>query len=123
MVNSKKQFQRVRRHRRVRAKIYGTAGCPRFCVFRSNKYIYAQLIDDERGRTLVAARVQEILFKSDSKRQKLTKTAAAFEMGKALGQKAVKKNIERVVFDRGGYKYHGRVKAVADGAKEGGLKF
>ena len=103
-----KQIKRQRRHRRVRAKISGTIKVPRLCIFRSNKYIYAQLIDDERGKTLALAK---------------GKLSEAEKIGKEIAQKAAVKKINKVVFDRGGYKYHGRVKALADGAREGGLKF
>ena len=103
-----KQIKRQRRHRRVRAKISGTIKVPRLCIFRSNKYIYAQLIDDERGKTLALAKGE---------------LSEAEKIGKEIAQKAAVKKINKVVFDRGGYKYHGRVKALADGAREGGLKF
>ena len=103
-----KQEKRIRRHKRVRAKIKGTDKIPRFCIFKSNKYIYAQLIDDETGKTLASA-------KSDLKK--------ADKVGKDIAEKATKLNIEKIVFDRGGYKYHGRVKALADEARKGGLKF
>ena len=103
-----KQIKRKRRHRRVRAKIKGTADVPRLCVFRSSKYIYAQIIDDEKGKTLAAVN---------------GKLASADEIGKLIAKKAIEKKINKVVFDRGGYKYHGRVKALADGARSEGLKF
>lgn len=105
-----RQKQRKRRHERVRAKIKGTAKIPRFCVFRSNKYIYGQIIDDADGVILVSAREPKIM-------------SAARNLGKEIAEKSKEKNIEKVVFDRGGYRYHGRVKAVAEGAREGGLKF
>lgn len=113
-----KQEKRYRRHKRVRAKIFGTAKVPRLCVFRSAKHIYAQLIDDERGRTLVSASDLELKTK-----KRRTKTEKAKEVGKLIAKKAVDKKIVKVVFDRGGYKYHGRVKDLAEGAREGGLKF
>lgn len=119
MTTAIKQHQRKKRHKRVRSKIHGTRKRPRFSVFRSNKYIYAQLIDDEKGRTLVCVSVQEI----ESKKQKLTKISTANEVGKLLAKKAKKLKIKSVVFDRAGYKYHGRVKAVAEGARQEGLKF
>jgi len=122
----KRQLKRQRRHRRVRAKIKGTAGIPRFCVFKSAKHIYAQLIDDEKGKTLIAANDLEIKKSTGSKISKSEKEKRfikAFEVGKLIAQKAVKKGIKKVVFDRGGYKYHGKVKALAEGAREGGLKF
>lgn len=113
----KQQARRARRHARVRAKISGTASCPRFSVFRSNSGIFLQLIDDEAGKTLVSAGVKEV------KEKKLTKTEAATELGKILAIKAVEKKISKVVFDKGFYKFHGRVKAAAEGAREAGLKF
>jgi large subunit ribosomal protein L18 len=108
-----------RRHKRVRKKIVGTPERPRLNVYRSNKHIYAQVIDDMRGTTLVGASDLEI--KGDSK--KLTKTAQAREVGKILAKKALAKKIDGVVFDRGGRLYHGRVKALAEGAREAGLHF
>jgi large subunit ribosomal protein L18 len=109
---------RKRRHRRVRSKIHGTAERPRLVVFRSNKGVSAQLVDDDNGRTLAAAGWLQLKksFKGD-------KSAQAAEVGKLLAANAKKAGIEAVVFDRGGYLYHGRVKALADGAREGGLKF
>jgi len=119
-----KQQKRERRHKRVRAKIKGTKSVPRLCVFRSSKHIYAQLLDDEKGYTLVSANdLQVKKSKIPSKDAKKGKTALAFNVGKLVAEKALKEDIRKVVFDRGGYKYHGRVKAVAEGAKEGGLKF
>jgi large subunit ribosomal protein L18 len=108
---------RDRRHRRVRSKVAGTAERPRLAVFRSNLGISAQLIDDRAGRTLAAATWQQ------AKKAKGTKTDQAKEVGKLLAANAKKANIERCVFDRGGYLYHGRVKALAEGAREGGLSF
>ena len=109
-----KQVKKQRRHRRVRAKIIGTAKVPRLCVFRSATHIYAQLIDDDKSITIGQA---------DDSGLKLKGIAAASEVGKMIAQKANEKSIKKVVFDRGGYKYHGRVKSLADGAREGGLKF
>jgi large subunit ribosomal protein L18 len=108
---------RLRRHRRVRGKVRGTAERPRLVVFRSNRGIFAQLVDDDSGRTLAASSWLD-LGKADG-----DKTAQAAEVGKALAAGAKKAGIERVVFDRGGYLFHGRVKALADGAREGGLTF
>lgn len=117
-----KQEKRNRRHKRVRAKISGTKERPRLCVFRSKKHTYAQLIDDENGKTLILSSDQEI--KNLPKDAKTTKKVTnAFEVGKLIAKKALLKKIERVVFDRAGYQYHGRVKSVAEGAREGGLKF
>ena len=114
----KKQEKRYRRHKRVRAKVFGTASVPRLCVFRSAKHIYAQLIDDEKSKTLVSVRDREL-----RKKKGQTKMEQAKEVGKLIAKKALAKKIEKVVFDRGGYTYHGRVKALAEGAREGGLKF
>jgi large subunit ribosomal protein L18 len=107
---------RVVRHRRVRKKVKGTPEKPRLCVFRSLKSIYAQVIDDAEGRTLVAATSSEAGADGP-------KTAVSAAVGKLLAERAVSQGITRVVFDRGGYKYHGRVKALADAAREGGLQF
>lgn len=122
------------RHKRARARVHGTKNRPRLSVFRSNKHIYAQLIDDEKGETLVSASDLEIPDKKIKVSQKkfkekfrppkqASKTFAAYKVGKILAQKAKKKKISKVVFDRSGYKYHGRVKALAEGAREGGLEF
>ncbi|MBI4999707.1 50S ribosomal protein L18 [Candidatus Gottesmanbacteria bacterium] len=92
---------------------------PRLSVFRSGKYIYGQIIDDKKGETLVAANDQKLKIKDE----KLKKTERAKEVGKILADKALKKGIKTIVFDRGTYKYHGRVKALAEGARDGGLKF
>jgi len=108
---------RLRRHRRIRGKVVGSAERPRLAVARSNKRIYAQLIDDERGHTLAAAGSHEAALRG------LTKGEAAAEVGKLLARRATDAGISAVVFDRGGYKVHGRVKALADGAREGGLEF
>ena len=109
---------RLRRHRRVRGKVSGTAERPRLVVFRSNKGIYAQLVDDGSARTLASASWAQL-----PKSFKGTKTEQAAEVGKRLAANAKKAGVEAVVFDRGGYLYHGRVKALADGAREGGLVF
>ena len=108
---------RLRRHRRVRGKIRGTAERPRLLVFRSNRGIFAQLIDDDAGKTLASAGWTSLgSFKGN-------KTEQAAEVGKQLAASAKQAGIETAVFDRGGYLYHGRVKALADGAREGGLSF
>jgi large subunit ribosomal protein L18 len=112
---------RKQRHRRVRKKISGTADRPRLCVFRSLKHMYAQLIDDENGQTLVGVSTLSPEVKSSASYG--GNVAAAKEVGKLLAQKALEKNITQVVFDRGGYKYHGRVAALADEARAGGMKF
>jgi len=108
---------RARRRRRIRGKVVGVAERPRVSVFRSNKAIYAQIIDDDAGATLVTARSAEVDAKG------LNKTAVARKVGALLGERARAKDIERVVFDRSGYLYHGRVKSLAEGAREGGLVF
>ena len=109
---------RLKRHRRVRAKISGTAQRPRLSVYRSTKHIYAQLIDDVAGVTLASASSQDKGFEGNGGNKE-----AAEKVGKVLAERALAKGIEEVVFDRGGNIYHGRVKALADGAREGGLKF
>ena len=110
--------QRIKRHNRVRGKISGTAERPRLCVFRSEKNIYAQVIDDVAGKTLVSASSLEKDFACEG-----TKTDAARQVGKNVAERALAKGIDTVVFDRGGFVYHGRVQALAEGAREGGLKF
>ncbi len=118
--------QRKKRHKRVRKKVFGTASRPRLVVFRSSKHISAQLVDDTTGRVLAAASTLEKLEKaseaSDEGRPG-SKVEAAKLVGKVIGERALKQGIFEVVFDRGGYKYHGRVAALADGAREAGLKF
>lgn len=109
---------RLKRHRRVRAKISGTASCPRLNVFRSSKHIYAQVIDDVKGVTLVAASSMDKDFEGFGGNKE-----AARKVGQLVGKKALEQGIETVVFDRGGYLYHGRIKELADGARESGLKF
>ena len=112
-----KQQLRTRRHRRVRAKVRGTAECPRLAVFRSNRGVMAQLIDDERGHTLAAVSWTE------SDLRDLAAMEQAGRAGAAIAERAKAAGIDRCVFDRGGYKYHGRVKALADAARAGGLQF
>ena len=110
--------QRIKRHNRVRGKISGTAERPRLSVFRSENNIYAQIIDDVAGNTLVAASSVEKGFEGNG-----GNIDAAKKIGKLVAERALQKGIEEVVFDRGGYIYHGRVMALAEGAREGGLKF
>ena len=110
--------QRIKRHKRVRGKISGTAERPRLSVFRSESNIYAQIIDDVAGNTLVAASSVEKAFEGNG-----GNIEAAKKVGAMIAERALQKGIEEVVFDRGGYIYHGRVKALAEGAREGGLKF
>ncbi len=109
---------RLRRHKRVRAKISGTAARPRLCVYRSLNNISVQIIDDVKGVTLVSASTLEKGFEGNGGNK-----AAAKEVGKLAAERALAKGIDCVVFDRGGYLYHGRVAELADGAREGGLKF
>ena len=115
MQATEKRLARVRRHRRVRKRIYGTADRPRLAVYRSNRHIYAQLIDDLAARTVASASDADAKAGGD-------KSARAKAVGQLLAEHAKKLGIERAVFDRGGRLYHGRVAALADGAREGGLK-
>ena len=144
----KKKQQRYMRHKRVRAKVSGTKERPRLYVFRSSKHIYTQLINDEKGHTILSLSDLELkkskrgprkregggwvgvqISKSkikETKNEEKTRTgkiAIAYEVGKLIAEKAKELKIGKVVFDRGGYRYHGRVKALAEGAREGGLKF
>ncbi|MBI3291096.1 50S ribosomal protein L18 [Candidatus Falkowbacteria bacterium] len=112
-----RQEKRKRRHQRSRAKISGSAEIPRFNVYKSLSHVYAQLIDDKKGVTLASAKDGEINAKN------LSKTEISFKVGELIGAKAQKAGINQVVFDKGGFKYHGRVKAVAEGARKAGLKF
>lgn len=112
-----KEQKRLRIKRRVRGKISGTAELPRLSVYKSNKEIYAQIIDDASGTTLVSASSREKGI------EKGTKTEMSAAVGKKIAEKAASAGLEQVVFDRNGFVYHGRVKALADGAREGGLKF
>lgn len=110
-----KRQARIKRHLRIRKYLSGTAGCPRLSVFRSNKHIYAQIIDDQKGKTL--------LFLSDLKMKDMPKSKKAYDVGKQLATKALKLKIKKVLFDRGGFLYHGRIENLAKGAREGGLEF
>ena len=112
-----KNDERIRRHKRVRAKISGTTECPRLNVFSSNKHIHTQIIDDVNGVTLVACSSLDLKLENGSNLD------AAKAVGAEIGKRALAKNIVKVVFDRGGYIYHGRVKALAESAREAGLKF
>jgi large subunit ribosomal protein L18 len=118
---AKKTGQAVRQaiHKRIRAKIGGTAECPRLAVFRSLKHIYAQVVDDSKGVTLAAASTAEAAFKGRAGGN----IAAAKEIGKLIAERAKEKGINSVVFDRGGYIYHGRVRSLAEAAREAGLQF
>ena len=125
----------------MRAKIQGTDRIPRLCVFRSNKHIYAQIIDDEKGKTLAAAsdlgiktaksKEPRVKNKKEDEKEKIEeakkslsgKIAVGYKIGQQIAQKATEKKIKKIVFDRGGYKYHGRVRALAEGARDSGLQF
>ncbi len=107
--------KRDRRHRRIRAKVKGTESAPRLSVFKSNKYVYAQIIDDDKGNTLVSVSTEKLSGKGMLERSK--------NAGKEIAKLALAKKISKVVFDRGGFIYAGRIKALADGAREGGLIF
>ncbi|HHM23412.1 MAG TPA: 50S ribosomal protein L18 [Bacteroidetes bacterium] len=120
-----KKKARLRRKMRIRKKVYGTPERPRLTVFRSARHIYAQIVDDVSGRTItgVSSLTPALREQVEALRKEKGKTEVSKLVGKELAKKALEKGIERVVFDRNGYVYHGRVKAVADGAREGGLKF
>ena len=118
ITKTNRKLERQRRHVRVRRKISGTAECPRLCVFRSNNNIFVQIIDGVAGNTLVAASTLDKEVKT-----KHANVEAAKEVGALIAKRAMEKNIENVVYDRGGYIYHGVVKAVAEAAREAGLKF
>lgn len=121
---SVKTLKRVRRHKKIRKDIIGTKERPRLCVFRSNQHIYAQLVNDETAKVLMSVSDKDLKAK---KRPGNTgypkKSEMAKEVGMAIAKKALENKIEKVVFDRGGFIFHGRVKALAEGAREGGLKF
>jgi len=108
--------KRIRRHQRIRSRVSGTKELPRLCFFASNSHIYAQLINDEKGQVLASANDLKLKTKED-------KIKKAGEVGKLIAKLGLEKKIEKVVFDRGGFKYHGVVKALAEAAREGGLKF
>ena len=118
ITKTNRKLERERRHARVRTKISGTAECPRLCVYRSNSNIYAQVIDDVKGVTLVQASTLDKAVKT-----KKSNKEAAKEVGTLIAKRAIEKNIETVVYDRGGYIYHGIVKELAEAAREAGLKF
>ena len=113
-----KRERKERRKQRIRAKIFGTKEKPRLCVFRSKKNIWVQIIDDKKGHTLISASSKEVNLD-----KKLTKKEIAFKVGKLIAKKALEVGIKEIVFDRKGYRYHGRVKSLAEGAREGGLQF
>ena len=118
--------QRIIRHKRIRAKIKGTSERPRLSVFKSNYHLYAQLINDSEGKTFIAVSDKDIAAKGSAKLRSgagKTKKALAYEVGKLIAKKAAGKGISGVIFDRGGYKFHGAISEIARGAREGGLKF
>jgi large subunit ribosomal protein L18 len=121
MTKSYTREARIRRHDRVREKVSGTGERPRLSVFRSVNHIYAQVIDDLQGKTLVTASTLDEEISKDTKKK--NKTADAMMVGTLLAKRAAEKKITEVAFDRGGFKYHGRVKALAEAARKGGLKF
>ncbi len=121
LTKTDRRVMRKRRHIRVRKKINGTGSKPRMAVFRSEKHIYVQLIDDTQGVTLLSASSREILVSGEVK--KTWNKEAARIVGKKIAEKALEKGIAEVTFDRGGYRYHGRIKELADGARAAGLKF
>ncbi len=121
MKTSKPRLARYRRHARVRFKIKGTTSKPRLCVFRSINHIYAQVIDDAEGHTLASASTIDPEIRGETNGR--AKTSEAELVGSLLAKRALSKGIDQVAFDRGGYKYHGRVKSLADAVRQGGLKF
>ncbi|HXK40932.1 MAG TPA: 50S ribosomal protein L18 [Candidatus Paceibacterota bacterium] len=129
-MNRRSKLQhKVMRHKRVRAKVYGTAEKPRVSVFKSNRNVFAQFIDDEAGKTVLSSKVvSDKKSKTSAKGGpasggKINKTEKAMKIGETLAEQAKEAGIKEVVFDRGGFKYHGRIKAVADGLRKGGIKF
>ncbi|MBI3631343.1 MAG: 50S ribosomal protein L18 [Candidatus Staskawiczbacteria bacterium] len=116
-----KILKRVRRHKKIRIQMHGTKEKPRLCVFRSSSHIYAQLINDDTAKVLASASDKEVKLIKDEKMA--GKVLSAFLVGKLIAKKAEIQKIEKVIFDRGGIVFHGRVKALAEGAREGGLKF
>ncbi len=118
-MNKSKQQQRIQRHKRVRAKMKGTEAIPRVSVFRSNRHMFVQIIDDSTGKTILSNSIEP----KTKNKAKGAKTETAALIGETIAQKAKEAGISKVVFDRGGFKYHGRVKALADGLRKGGLQF
>ena len=118
-MSSKKTLNkiRLRRQKRTRAKVRGTGISPRLSVFRSNRFSYAQIIDDAKGQTIISASTRELKSKV-----KITKKEQAKQLGELIAKKAIEKGIKKVVLDRGHYKYHGRIKEIAEGARKGGLQ-
>lgn len=112
---------RVKRHKKIRKRLVGTLQCPRLAVFKSGKHIYVQLIDDTKHQTLASS--SDLKIKDGQKVNRAQKMSKAYEVGKILAEKALKLKVKKVVFDRGGFLYHGRIAQLAKGAREGGLKF
>jgi|AntAceMinimDraft_16_1070373.scaffolds.fasta_scaffold08724_5 large subunit ribosomal protein L18 len=128
MIKNKKNYNRIRIKKRIRKRIKGTPEVPRLSVFRSNKYIYAQIIDDENSRTLISVDLKQMghpesIGKDNIDSKKTTKIEQAKSVGKLIAEKAIKSGINTVVFDRNGYLYHGRIKSLAEEARKNGLKF
>ena len=121
MARKNPTFMRKVRHARLRQKVHGSAGRPRLAVFRSLKHTYVQVIDDDRGHTLAAASTRDAVAVEGD--EKLSKTQVASRVGTAIAERALACGVKQVVFDRGGFEYHGRVKAIADEARKGGLEF
>ena len=117
MTHTTIKTRRIRRHHKVRSRVNGTAQRPRLCVFRSNKYLYAQLVDDDAGKTLLG------MSDRGMTKKKATKKERSHLLGEAMAKKAAELRITKVVFDRGGYAYHGRTQGLAEGARAGGLEF
>jgi len=113
-----KTLKRIRLHKKIRASINGTKERPRLCAFRSNQHIYAQLINDENAKVLISVSDKDVKTKKGDKKSDVAK-----EVGKLIAKKAIDAKVEKVIFDRGGFIFHGRIKALAEGAREGGLKF
>lgn len=121
MTKKNREWARRRRHRRIRLRVHGTAQCPRLNVFRSLRHIHAQIIDDTVGHTIASASTLDAEVRQQLKG--LSKSEQAKVVGQVLGKRALEKRVKQVVFDRGGYKYHGRVRALAEGARDAGLHF
>lgn len=130
MVLALKKQRRIRRHSRIKSKIFGTSQVPRLYVFKSIKHIYCQLIDDEKNKVILNAndleikktKIRKIKEEKGEKREMSSKIAISYEVGRLIAKKAKENKIEKAIFDRGGFAYHGRVKALAEGVREGGLK-
>ena len=117
-IGKNKKIHRISRHKRVRAKLFGTAQRPRISIFKSNRHIFAQVIDDDKGKTIVSGSDVDL----NQKASKVKKTESALRVGETLAAQILEKGIKAAVFDRGGFKYHGRIKALADGLQKSGIK-